>query len=43
MTIRQILFFGFCMSVIMSMCMAFMMTAINVGINKFFLTAWING
>jgi hypothetical protein len=43
LTIRQILFFGFWMSVIMALCMAFMMAAINVGFNRFFLTAWLSG
>jgi hypothetical protein len=43
MSIRQILFFGFCMSLIMSMCMAFVMTAINVGFGDIFVSAWMKG
>jgi hypothetical protein len=43
LSIRQILFFGFCMAVIMSMCMSFAMTVVNVGINQFFLNAWLIG
>ncbi|MDR1586708.1 MAG: DUF2798 domain-containing protein [Treponema sp.] len=41
--LRQILFFGFCMAVIMSMCMSLAMTAINVGFNHAFLMAWLKG
>jgi hypothetical protein len=43
LSIRQILFFGSCMAVIMSMCMSFAMTAVNVGMNNYFLKAWLTG
>jgi hypothetical protein len=43
MNVRQILFFGFCMATIMSMCMSLVMTAINVGFNHDFFRPWLMG
>jgi hypothetical protein len=43
MSIRQIIFFGSVMAVIMSMCMSLAMTLINVGVNDHFRTAWFKG
>jgi hypothetical protein len=43
MTIRQILFFGACMAVIMSLFMSLAMAAINVGLNSHFWGAWLSG
>ncbi|MDR1239603.1 MAG: DUF2798 domain-containing protein [Treponema sp.] len=43
MNLRQILFFGFCMAVIMSMCMSLVMTAINVGFGPDFFAPWLQG
>jgi hypothetical protein len=41
MKIRQILFFGACMSALMSMWMSLAMTALNVGLNAGFAAAWL--
>jgi hypothetical protein len=43
MNIYQILFNGFCMALIMSVCMAFVMTAVNIGFGDNFLSAWLTG
>jgi hypothetical protein len=44
MSKRQILFFGSCLSVIMSLSMALAMTIINVGLDKpHFVSAWLEG
>jgi hypothetical protein len=40
---RQIAFFGFCMSAIMFIRMAFVMATINIGFNRDFLTTWLTG
>jgi hypothetical protein len=43
MNLRQIVFFGFCMAVVMSMCMSLVMTAVNVGFGPNFLMPWLQG
>jgi hypothetical protein len=43
LSIRQILFFGTCMAVLMSLCMSVAMAAINVGWNSHFWSAWLSG
>jgi hypothetical protein len=43
LSIRQILFFGTCMAIIMSLCMSVAMAAINVGLNNHFWMAWLSG
>jgi hypothetical protein len=43
LSIRQILFFGSFMAVIMSLCMSLAMALINVGPGSGFLGAWLSG
>jgi hypothetical protein len=43
MTIAQIVFNGFWMACVMSICMAFVMTAVNVGFGSNFVAAWLTG
>jgi hypothetical protein len=40
-SIRQILFSGFSMAFIMSMCMSFVMTLINLGLGGDFVRVWL--
>jgi hypothetical protein len=40
---NQILFNGFCMAIFMSLCMSFVMTAVNVGFGSNFIPAWLAG
>jgi hypothetical protein len=43
MTIGQIVFNGFWMAFIMSICMAFVMAVVNVGLGSNFVAAWLSG
>jgi hypothetical protein len=43
LSIRQILFFGFCMAILMSLCMSLAMALINVGPGRYFWGAWLSG
>jgi hypothetical protein len=43
MTVRQIVFNGLSMAVIMSVCMSLAMAIINVGFGPHFMTAWLTG
>jgi hypothetical protein len=43
MTLRQVLFFGICMSVFMSAAMSAVMVVINAGLNSHFFEAWLPG
>ncbi|MDR1430475.1 MAG: DUF2798 domain-containing protein [Spirochaetaceae bacterium] len=43
MSFGQIVFNGFWMALIMSVCMAFVMTVVNVGFGDNFIRAWLTG